>query len=81
MIVYGYRTKNKVLGQLQYGCQKCQRNAFHGVVRSTRWVTLFWIPVIPFNKYTTTRCQLCGYQEKVDNKRADEMFTHSQQPA
>jgi hypothetical protein len=78
MIVYGFRSRNKVLGQTQYGCKQCQRNAYHGVVRSRRFFTLFWIPIFPVGTTTIARCQLCGYQEKVDNKRAEEMFAHQQ---
>jgi hypothetical protein len=79
MIIYGYRTRNSVLGQVQYGCQKCQQNSFHTVVRSKVFMTLFWIPLFPISKKTTARCNTCGFQEKVDNKKADAMF--AQQPA
>jgi hypothetical protein len=74
MIVYGYRTRNKVMGQVQYTCQQCHQNSYHAVVRTRRWVTLFWIPVVPISKSTTARCNMCGYQEKVDNKQADAML-------
>ena len=77
MIVYGFRTRNNVLGQTQYVCQRCQQNAFHSVVRTKRLITLFWIPLIPISKSTTARCNMCGFQEKVDNKQADAMFVQT----
>jgi len=81
MIIYGYRSRNKVMGQLPYVCPQCQRNGYHSVVRTSRYFTLFWIPIIPIGKSTTARCNLCGYQEKVDNKRADAMLAQPQPSA
>ena len=74
MIVYGYRTRNKVLGQTDYACAKCQQTAVHTVVRSRRWMTVFWVPIFPINKKSTVRCNLCGLQSKVENAQADAWF-------
>ncbi len=76
MIIWGYRSRNKVMGQVPYTCKQCGKNAFHGVVRTTRYFTLFFIPLFPIGKKTTSRCQLCGYQEVVDNKQADALFAN-----
>jgi uncharacterized Zn finger protein len=62
------------MGQLQYPCAHCQQNSFHAVVRSRKWMTVFWIPIFPITKATTARCNLCGFQEKLDNKKADELL-------
>lgn len=77
MILYGYRTRNTVLGQIQYICQQCHQNAFHSVVRTKYLFTLFFVPLFPIRKKTTARCNLCGFQEKVDNKQADAMFANT----
>jgi hypothetical protein len=37
-------------------------------------MTVFWIPIFPITKATTARCNLCGFQEKLDNKKADELL-------
>ncbi len=79
MIVMGYKTRNNVLGQMQYVCRQCGRNGHHAVVRTTRHFSLFWIPIFPISKTTTARCNLCGYQEKVDNAQAEAAL--AQQPA
>jgi hypothetical protein len=82
MIVYGYRSRNKVLGQVAYECEKCHQVTYHAGVRTTRWLTLFFIPVIPFSKKTTARCGACGFQKQLDNKDADRVFAQAQaQPA
>ena len=78
VIIYGYRTQNKVMGQLPQVCSRCQRQGQHTVVRSKRMFTLFWVPLFPISKKTVMRCSLCGNQMQIDNKQADDWFT---QPA
>lgn len=78
MIIWGTRRRNNVLGQLQYVCPGCQQPTFHAVVRTRYWFTLFFIPTFPFSKSTTARCMKCGFQEKVNNKQADEMLQKGQ---
>ncbi|HEX6797697.1 MAG TPA: zinc-ribbon domain-containing protein [Ktedonobacterales bacterium] len=78
MIIWGTRRRNNVLGQLQYVCPGCHQPTFHGLVRSKYWFTLFFIPVFPFSTSTTARCMKCGFQEKVNNKQADEMIHQGQ---
>jgi len=77
-IIFSSRSKNKVLGQMQYTCSRCGRPAFHALVRTRRWFTLYFLPVIPMSKTTTLRCNLCGFQELVDNDRADAWFPQGQ---
>jgi len=74
MIVYGFRTRNKPLGQVQYQCRSCGRDAHHGIVRSTRHFTLFWIPIFPVRNLTTSRCQLCGFQEKLEKPQVEALL-------
>jgi ribosomal protein L37E len=82
MIIIGSRANNKVMGQQQYPCSRCGQNSYHTIVRSRRWFTLFFLPVIPINKSTTSRCNLCGYQTAIDNEQADAHFANmSQVPA
>ena len=76
-IIFGSRSKNKVLGQVQFPCQRCGRMAYHTLVRSRRWFSLYFIPVIPLSKTTTSRCNLCGYQTQIDNNQADAMISQS----
>jgi hypothetical protein len=75
MIIWGTRRRNRVLGQTRYVCKKCQQDSYHGIVRSRTYFTLFFVPLFPVNKLTTSRCGVCGYQEKVDNQEADKLFS------
>ncbi len=74
MIVTGYRSRNRVMGQLSYSCDKCGKTTFHTLTRVRKHFTVFWIPLIPLAKITTTRCNVCGFQTYIDNKRADELL-------
>ncbi|GCE14156.1 zinc-ribbon domain-containing protein [Tengunoibacter tsumagoiensis] len=76
MIIWGLRSRNKVLGQVQYTCSRCGNNSFHSMVRYRRWFTLFFIPLIPFNTRTISRCNICGFQENIANQRANELIPH-----
>jgi predicted RNA-binding Zn-ribbon protein involved in translation (DUF1610 family) len=78
VIVYGYKTVNKVMGQVQQPCPRCQRQAAQTIVRSRRWFTLFWIKTFPITKKTIMRCSACGSQSQIDNKQADAWFGQPQ---
>ncbi len=78
-IIFGSSSKNKVLGQVQYVCSRCGRQAFHTIVRSRRWFTLYFLPVIPINTTTTSRCNLCGFQQGINNEQADAWLAQNQQ--
>ncbi len=71
IIISGRKQENKVMGQVLYTCSRCKRQAYHTLVRSQRWFTLYFLPLIPLKKTTTLRCNLCGFQSMIDNKQAD----------
>ena len=74
MIIWGFRSRNRVMGQTQYVCPHCHQNSFHTIVRSRRWFTLFFIPTFPFTKKSISRCNVCGFESLVDNNQADAWF-------
>jgi predicted RNA-binding Zn-ribbon protein involved in translation (DUF1610 family) len=78
MIVYGYKTINNVMGQVQQPCPSCQRTATQTIVRSRVWLTLFWIKTFPMTKKTYMRCSACGAQSQIDSKQADAWFSQQQ---
>jgi hypothetical protein len=74
IIVFGYRRNNTAREQIQYTCSRCRQQAYHTIVRSHRWFTLFFIPVIPLGETTISSCNRCGYQTLIDNAQADAWF-------
>ena len=73
-IIFGSRSTNRVLGQMMYTCSRCRRPGYHTIVRSQRWFTLYFIPMIPLGKSTIGRCNLCGFQQQISNEQADSWF-------
>jgi hypothetical protein len=74
MIIWGFRTRNNVMGQIQYLCPQCRQSSFHTVVHSRRWFTFFFIPIFPIKQKVTMRCNLCGVRVQVDHKQAQAWF-------
>jgi len=74
-IIYGSRSRNRVMGQMQNACPQCKKEGFQTVVRSHRWFTLYFIPLFPFSKKTIMHCNLCGFQYAMDNEQADSLFS------
>ena len=57
----GVRTKAKAIGQLDRTCTKCARATVQTAVETRRWLTLFFIPLIPLGGATrVVRCNVCG---------------------
>jgi tetratricopeptide (TPR) repeat protein len=78
MIFIGSRSNKKVMGQKVYTCSRCKKPGYHAIVRSRGWFTLYFIPLIPLSKSTISRCNLCGYQERINNEQADSWFSLDQ---
>ena len=62
--LFGWRTKNKSLGQTERPCSKCARPTMHSRIESKKWFTLFFIPVIPLGTNYINRCGVCGLATK-----------------
>lgn len=80
-VIWGYRSRNKVMGQVKSVCPQCRREGFQTVVRSRRWFTLYFIPLIPFSKKSIARCNLCGFQYAMNNDQVDALFPQGQASA
>jgi hypothetical protein len=57
----GTRTKAKAIGQVDRSCSKCARSTVQTAVQTRRWLTLFFLPVIPLSgNNRVVRCNVCG---------------------
>jgi transcription elongation factor Elf1 len=75
MIIWGLRSRNKVLGQRVLNCPNCHRDAMTAAAQSRRWFTLFFIPIFPISeKKTMAQCGLCGFRYQVDNAHAEQLY-------
>ena len=57
----GVRTKAKAIAQVDRPCTKCARSTVQTAVQTRRWLTLFFVQVIPLGGPTrAVRCNVCG---------------------
>ena len=56
----GVRTKAKGIAQVERPCTKCARNTVQTALETQKWLTLFFIPVIPLGSTRFVKCNLCG---------------------
>jgi zinc ribbon protein len=64
--IAGTRGSAKALGQFSGPCQKCAKPTMHTAVRVTRYVTLFFVPLIPIGQTYLVVCNLCGLKLKAE---------------
>jgi zinc-ribbon family len=72
IILFGFRRKSATLAMLTLACRN-GHVAAHRLVKVTRWFTLFFIPIVPFNRKYYSVCAQCGVQvgwTKEDAERA-----------
>ncbi|HVM66782.1 MAG TPA: DUF2510 domain-containing protein [Acidimicrobiales bacterium] len=61
MIIFGFRRTVTTMAMLTLACRN-GHVAAHRLVKATRWFTLFFVPLIPFNRAYLTVCAHCGTQ-------------------
>ena len=73
VILFGWRSKPKVVGQLQNKCSHCKRKTMHGLVKVTKWFTLYFIPVIPFSNKLYDICGVCGLKNEIKGEAKEKI--------
>jgi len=73
MIIFGYSSKPKVLGQFFDNCRNCKKKTVHGLVKVTTWFTLYFIPAIPLRKISYVVCSDCGAKNPLKKEAAKKM--------
>ncbi len=68
MIIFGSKTKPKVLGGIRAACKGCKRQTEHGFVKVTEWFTLYFIPLIPLSNDLFCICGACGAKAKIEGE-------------
>ena len=62
--IVGYGPRIRDLGAAGYRtCPRCGNHAMWRRIRSTNWVTLFFVPVLPTGSRTEIGCPVCGHAE------------------
>lgn len=68
MIIWGTKSKIKILKMLLYAGNCCQQEAGKRVLRKQKWFTLFFIPLIPYSTKYYVECTMCGAVVEVSKK-------------
>jgi hypothetical protein len=80
MIIFGFRRTVATMAMLTLACRN-GHVAVHRLVKATRWFTLFFVPLIPFNRKYLTVCAQCGIQVTWSRSDAEAAVEASTQPA
>jgi hypothetical protein len=70
-IIFGFRTFLRNLAVVTAVCPHCNNPAAHRIVKRTRMLTLFFIPLIPVGIKTFSVCAFCGTTTKLDKESRD----------
>jgi len=53
-------------------CPNCNNSRPWSLLKTSEWITLFFIPVIPTSRKTLTLCPVCGYGQELEGAALDE---------
>jgi uncharacterized protein YbaR (Trm112 family) len=67
IILFGWSFKTeKTIGPARkQHCPICNREEFHILHRESRWFTLFFVPVVPYEHHYTLYCPFCKHTEEL----------------
>ncbi len=73
--IFGWgRTKKNNLGPVfENHCTHCNNDKYWNLVTATKWFTLFYIPVIPYETQHYVLCPVCEYGIKLDSQKFEEL--------
>ena len=80
-LIWGFRSRAKVLARLLLVCRMCSKPAAQTVVQRVRWFTLFFIPVIPFSRKHLMQCAMCGSVSEISKEDSDRLVEAASKPA
>lgn len=75
-IIFGWPKRTKEFGAaFYYQCPACEKDAFHGYIRARRWITIYFIPLIPLGGAEFyAMCGNCGFTEEIESKEDAKLF-------
>ncbi|HET6914610.1 MAG TPA: DUF2510 domain-containing protein [Acidimicrobiales bacterium] len=72
IFIFGFRNRGAVLATIPLACRN-GHVAAHRIVKVTRWFTLFFVPVTPFNRKYRSICIQCGLTLDIPKEHAEEL--------
>jgi DNA-directed RNA polymerase subunit RPC12/RpoP len=71
MLILGFRVYSALLTTLVYVCDNCGQHAAHQLVKRTRKISLFFVPLFPVSTKYLDICTYCGRTLTVPKDRAE----------
>jgi len=78
-LIWGWRALNSVLSTGTFHCPYCAGDAAYRLMRSRRWFTVFFLPVIPLEVLDSfVECDHCGHAfvEAVLTRQTTQQLQH-----
>jgi uncharacterized Zn finger protein len=71
LFIFGLTGSDRVVATQVFPCDYCGNNAAHRLVRRTRKITVFFIPLIPVGTKYLDSCTACGRLRDVPKEQAE----------
>jgi uncharacterized Zn finger protein len=72
MLIVGFRLYTELLATLAYVCDNCGQHAAHQLVKRTRKITVFFLPLFPVSTKYLDTCTYCGRVRPVPKDQAEQ---------
>ena len=73
-LIWGVKTKPKVIGAYNSQCSNCGKKTIHGVLKITKHFTFFFIPLIPLSKKVFIGCEACGMKAEIKGEMKEKLL-------
>ena len=77
-IIFGWnKVTSDILGVFfnKTHCSHCNNDARWNLTRIKKWITLFFIPIIPYSNEHWTICPICGWGRKLTKEQISRIKT------
>ncbi|MFC6719994.1 zinc-ribbon domain-containing protein [Halobacteriaceae archaeon SHR40] len=73
-IIFGWPKRQKTIGINSPGyCDHCQNQNLWYLMKTRRWATLFWIPILPIGRADYwLACDICGAAVEIETEQISE---------
>ena len=65
---WGHGTKKIIKTKIDHNCQNCNNNVKLVAYKITKWFTLFFIPIIPYNNKHYLVCPICNHGTVINDE-------------
>jgi DNA-directed RNA polymerase subunit RPC12/RpoP len=71
LFILGSRVYSDLIATVAYVCENCGQHAAHHLLRRTRKITLFFLPLLPVSTKYLDTCSYCGRTIRVSRQQAE----------